>query len=102
MMDPLELEAREFAIEEHGDQKYGTEPYCVHLQDVHDIALEFGLDGDYLPASWLHDIVEDTKKSKIVMVAEIHRRFGESVKELVWAVSGIGSNRSARNADAHA
>lgn len=89
--------AETFAKAVHLDQKYGTKPYTVHLQAVRDVLESYGYLGDYLPAAWLHDAVEDTiTKRETIAVA-----WGEGVAQLVWAVTGQGANRAARIADAH-
>lgn len=87
--------ARSFAVSFHSDQKYGDLPYVVHLDDV--FALSKGvapLESPLLPAAYLHDVVEDTACT----LAEVERNFGEDVAQLVWAVTGVGENRKARNA----
>ena len=55
--------AREFAVEAHGDQKYGDgRPYVVHLDEVEAVAREFGYgdDEEVRVAAILHDVLEDT------------------------------------------
>ena len=39
---PLVSKAREFAVASHGDQRYGVHPYHVHLDDVAELAREYG------------------------------------------------------------
>ncbi len=88
-------EAVEFARHHHRDQKYGDEPYIHHLYDVFFILLEFGItDEDILIAAILHDIVEDTG----VEMLDLDAKFGTSVSDLVWRVTGVGPNRKTRNA----
>lgn len=94
-MSDLEHEAYVLSQELHKDQKYGDEPYIVHLTLVRDELAAFGFTGDYLIAAWLHDIVEDGRTS----IDEINARFGTNVGRLVWSVTGIGANRKLRNAD---
>jgi (p)ppGpp synthase/HD superfamily hydrolase len=93
-----EERAREFAIAAHGDQRYGSEPYLVHLTAVREVLRDFGYDGDLALAAWLHDTVEDTE----VTVEQLEHEFGPRVAALVWAVTGIGANRKERNASAYA
>jgi guanosine-3',5'-bis(diphosphate) 3'-pyrophosphohydrolase len=88
-----EDQAREFAQKAHGDQKYGGQPYVVHLAAVRTVLAEFGFEGDYLVAAWLHDVLEDTKTS----YTELVRAFGLDVAALVLAVTGVGENRKERN-----
>lgn len=75
-------EAIEFASQAHGDQRRPTGvPYLEHLLE----ALEFlavgarVTDPEILSAAVLHDVVEDTD----VTNAELARRFGRRIAELV-------------------
>ncbi|MFC4372650.1 HD domain-containing protein [Nocardia halotolerans] len=95
--DQLETEAREFAIAAHGDQRFGDRPYSTHLTAVRAVLDDFGYSGDLALAAWLHDVVEDTP----VTTEEIESRFGRAVLDLVWAVTGVGPDRKARNLDAY-
>jgi len=97
-VSPDEERARAFAIAAHGDQRYGADPYVVHLAAVRQVLRDFGYDGDVALAVWLHDTVEDTA----VTVEELEREFGATVAALVWAVTGVGANRKERNASAYA
>jgi guanosine-3',5'-bis(diphosphate) 3'-pyrophosphohydrolase len=97
-MDADEGRAREFAIAAHGDQRYGSEPYVVHLAAVRQVLRDFGYGGELGLAAWLHDTVEDTA----VTVEELEREFGPRVAALVWAVTGVGENRKERTASAYA
>ena len=90
----LEEQARAFAIERHGAQKYGMQPYRHHLEQVRRVLASFDLHGALGVAAWLHDVVEDTKTSR----EEIAQRFGDEVAQLVWAVTGVGKSRPERNA----
>jgi hypothetical protein len=103
---PKEDLARAFATQVHADQKYdsGTEPYVVHLAEVRDVLVEFGWQAnapsyelDLLVSAWLHDVLEDTD----ISFSEIHEKFGLKVADLVWAVTGVGGSRKARNEDAY-
>jgi (p)ppGpp synthase/HD superfamily hydrolase len=58
-MDDAER-AKALAIDAHGDQLYGNEPYRTHLAAVVEILNDFGYSGSYMAAGWLHDVVEDT------------------------------------------
>ena len=86
---------REFAIHVHGDQKYGDKPYVFHLDQVHALAVEYGLSEDHQAAAYLHDVVEDCG----VSYDEIWSLFGHYVQYLVWGVTGKGRNRKARIKD---
>jgi (p)ppGpp synthase/HD superfamily hydrolase len=96
-LDPREPAARAYAVERHGAQAYGKEPYVVHLAAVRSVLADFGISGDLAVAAWLHDTIEDTGTTR----REIAARFGDSVASLVWAVSGWGATRRQRNADAY-
>lgn len=96
--DPLEQAARRFAEERHGGQQYGDRPYVVHLEAVRAVLHDFGHDGEIAAAAWLHDVVEDTPTTR----EEVAERFGDEVASLVWAVTGVGSNRKERCASAYA
>jgi (p)ppGpp synthase/HD superfamily hydrolase len=93
-----EEDARAFAVERHGDQRYGERPYVTHLAAVRAVLRDFDIDGALGVAAWLHDVVEDTPTTR----DEVAARFGPDVAALVWAVTGVGENRKARNADAYA
>jgi (p)ppGpp synthase/HD superfamily hydrolase len=88
--------AREFALAAHGEQKYGQEPYSVHLDDVAATLSQFGFDDPILrAAAYLHDVVEDTT----VTLDDLRKLFPE---EVVYIVDGVtsqpGPNRKTRNA----
>lgn len=88
----LEAAARAFAVERHGEQRYGDAPYVVHLEAVRAVLADFGLGGALGVAAWLHDVIEDTPTSQ----AELEGHFGAEVAALVWAVTGEGRNRRER------
>ncbi len=50
--------ARDFAINAHGDQLYGDEPYVVHLDEVAAIVRPYGELAEII--AYLHDTAEDT------------------------------------------
>lgn len=88
MAPPLYAAAREFAFDAHEGQMYGDKPYSVHVAAVVAVAREFRIDtlGDeYIPACFLHDVVEDTD----VDLDEIDEQFGPRVAELVSAVTCV-------------
>ncbi len=83
-----------FASEAHRDHLYGGEPYpSAHLAKVVAIVEDFGFDGPYIEAAWLHDVVEDCP----VPIARIEELFGNNVAAMVHAVSGEGETREERN-----
>ena len=69
--------AREFALKAHGDQKYGSQPYSVHLDAVAELAREYGEVAEIV--AYLHDVVEDTD----VELSAVENRFGALVAECV-------------------
>lgn len=85
---------REWAIELHGEQMYGSEPYSYHLDEVLMLALEFQLK-DYVIPSLLHDVIEDCGVTREL----IEKRTSKEVADMVWAVSGFGANRKERKDD---
>jgi (p)ppGpp synthase/HD superfamily hydrolase len=87
--------AKEFAIAQHGEQKYGEHPYSYHLAQVSQVLAEFGYAGDeaIAAAGWLHDTLEDTPATYEMLVSE----FGKETADIVWAVtSEPGGNRADR------
>jgi hypothetical protein len=82
--------AREFAIEAHGEQRYGDQPYAVHLDAVVAILRAHGL-LPLAPAGYLHDVAEDCPQR-----VEALRGLFPDEWPIVQAVSGEGENRRAR------
>ena len=85
--------ARTFAIKAHNNQRYGDEPYTVHLQAVEDVLIEFDhVESVLRAAAWLHDVEEDTNY-------KTDAEFPGIVSMIVSAVtSEPGLNRKDRNA----
>ncbi len=81
--------AKNFAIEKHGNQLYGTKPYVYHLNMVYEIVLKINLDEDYQMAAYLHDCLEDTNTTK----KELESKFGKRVSDMVYSVTGEGTSR---------
>jgi (p)ppGpp synthase/HD superfamily hydrolase len=50
--------ARAVAMHAHGDQKYGDEPYVVHLDEVAALCEPYGEEA--VVVAYLHDALEDT------------------------------------------
>lgn len=102
-------EAKQFAEECHVGQRYSDDkPYTYHLQAVVNVLNDFRNEIEVFTASddherfdrllaagWLHDVIEDTP----VTMPHIQVRFGHSVANLVWACTGVGTNRKERNAE---
>lgn len=85
----------QFAVTRHAGQLYAGKPYPYHLIRVASVLEAHGFDDyHYQAAAWLHDVIEDTQTT----YEEVRAKFGTVVASLVWAVTGIGSNRRERNA----
>ncbi len=87
--------AKEFAIAQHGTQKYGDRPYSYHLAQVSQVLSEFGYadDGSIMAAGWLHDVLEDTPTTYEMLASE----FGKETADIVFAVTTEpGQNRADR------
>ena len=76
--------ALEWAIEQHGEQRYGDEPYAVHLRAVVEIVRGAGGSEVAQTAAALHDVVEDVATTTR---AEIEAEFGAEVADVVAALS---------------
>jgi (p)ppGpp synthase/HD superfamily hydrolase len=89
--------ARAFALAAHGEQRYGDQPYSVHLDTVADILAPFGEEPQVV--GFLHDVAEDTQVSLDVLRTE----FGERVAKLVSLVTDeSGVNRRERKSRSNA
>lgn len=77
----MRSKARNFALDAHGDQKYGDLPYSVHLDEVANIVKPYGETAEMV--AYLHDVVEDTN----VTVKEIGAIFGDLISECVQILS---------------
>jgi len=83
---PRLVAARAYALDAHGDQRYGVQPYSVHLDAVVAQILRFhgdDVEEELLVAGYLHDVLEDTP----VTADQLRDRFGSRVTELVHAVT---------------
>src|SRR3990170_8367328 len=69
----------------HGQFRDSGDPYISHPLAVANILAKLHLDSQALTAALLHDVMEDTSVSK----AEISRKFGKPVAELVDGVSKL-------------
>lgn len=93
-LEMLLMGAEAYARTMHEGQLYGEEPYVDgHVVKVVEVLKDFGFGERYQAAGFLHDVIEDTVASK----SDVERHCGEFVAELVWACTGIGPNRKARN-----
>lgn len=91
----LVARAKTLATKAHSNQKYGDQPYSIHLEAVESVLLEFGVSDENLrAAAWLHDVVEDTA----VTLKELEQEFPPEVTKLVQAVTNEpGNNRKERS-----
>ncbi|MGE0633280.1 MAG: HD domain-containing protein [Pseudobdellovibrionaceae bacterium] len=95
MGSSLVQKAREFAIRAHGNQKYGKDPYKVHLEQVVEVMnrFQYGGDPELVACAWLHDVVEDTE----VSLEQVEALFGARVKDIVCRLTDEpGSTRRDR------
>ncbi len=85
VLTPRFEDALVFAARLHGgDVRKGTTiPYVSHVLGVASIALEHGANEDEAIAALLHDTVEDAKGDSESVRAEIRRRFGTAVLDIV-------------------
>ncbi|MFC9895879.1 HD domain-containing protein [Nocardia sp. NPDC127579] len=96
------LEALELASHLHADDSYGREPYMNHLLRVAiRIASHYEVrDADVVVAGLLHDSVEDHPReladegTTAAALAEIARRFGPRVADIVAAVTNPATDPS--------
>ena len=91
----LVARAQRLALAAHGQQRYGADPYRVHLEHVEEVLMRFAHDDVMRAAAWLHDTVEDTG----LTVDEVAGEVGPEVAAIVAAVTDEpGANRAARKA----
>ena len=84
-------QAKKFALEAHGDQKYGTHPYEKHLEDVVSHLKDFG--DNAIVIGYLHDVIEDTE----VSYQQVKDTFGSFIADCVAIVTDEpGTNRKER------
>lgn len=82
---PVTAEAVRFAREWHDGQQRASDeaPFVIHPLEVGALLHNTGAPDEVVAAGVLHDVIEDTS----VPLAEIGRRFGPRVQELVGAVT---------------
>lgn len=93
-----------FVHEVHKDHTYGDKPYTHHLNAVELVLADAGMtsEDDRIIAQ-SHDSIEDATEDQRPAVIDFHRtHMSAHAFAVVWALSGIGPNRKARNADAYA
>lgn len=81
---------RNFAIEAHGDQMYGDRPYSYHLDQVRDLIKALGYDEHTQAAGFLHDVPEDTNKTKREIITGT--RIIKPVYDMIIAVKSLPSD----------
>jgi GTP pyrophosphokinase len=89
-LSPPDIELVERAYEFSGDAHQGQfrksgEPYITHPLAVASILSQWRIDAQGLAAALLHDVMEDTTVTK----AEIEKRFGAKVADMVDGVSKL-------------
>lgn len=93
----MQQQARAFAIDAHGEQRYGDHPYAFHLDAVAALAAPYGEEAVVI--AYLHDTVEDTH----VSLEQIEAMFGPRVAACVHLLTDErGSNRKERKAKTYA
>lgn len=104
-MNTIILAAKTYAIKAHGLQTYDGYPYKKHLEDVSEVLTRFGYTEEtpigflLQPASYLHDLLEDTSVTKEELVS----LFGEKIADIVECVTDEpGDNRKDRKSKTYA
>ena len=83
--------AKSFAIKAHGDQKYGEQPYIVHLEAVVAHLHDYGEQAVVM--GYLHDVIEDTA----AVYAQLSSEFGAFIADGVAILTDEpGRNRKER------
>ena len=84
--------AKEFAINAHGNQKYGKMPYEYHLQQVvsklmywRDLG-QWNITDECLAVGWLHDVIEDCH----ISLNTLEQNFGDEIAGQVMMLSKHG------------
>ncbi|MFT5291987.1 MAG: (p)ppGpp synthase/HD superfamily hydrolase [Planctomycetota bacterium] len=103
MDQPLSHAAEEVAVRAHADQRYGDNPYRVHLAAVVKVLRRFDVtDEAVLAAGWLHDALEDTELTPIGLARELGKYQTQQVAAAIAIVDactdGNGANRKERKA----
>ncbi len=96
--EEVSTNARDFAVTAHGEQKYGTGPYVVHLDEVAKIVSSIDATEPARAVAYLHDVLEDTS----VTAEAIEEAFGAFVRRCVEIVTDPpGATRKERKALLH-
>ena len=86
---------RALAIERHGTQLYGAEPYITHLDEVLAVVRRHGLGVEYERAAYGHDLLDDTSTT----LDEVIASFGPIEAALIYSVSSPGATRMIRRTE---
>lgn len=90
-------QARNYAIQAHGQQMYGERPYVFHLDQVVSLLQDRGEDAQIV--GYLHDTVEDTA----VTEEDVAKVFGQFIADCVGLVSDVpGPDRKSRKSKTYA
>lgn len=91
----LMVDARDFALRVHGEQKYGARPYGVHLKAVAQKVRDLGGSDAQVAAGWLHDTLEDTLQMLTLSERRrlLEQKFGTFIEGMVWACTGTAHGR---------
>ncbi|WP_339136934.1 MAG: HD domain-containing protein [Candidatus Electrothrix sp. GW3-4] len=77
----MRSKARAFALQHHGEQRYGEHPYVVHLDAVAELVQQYGETAVVI--AYLHDVIEDTD----VSIRELEEVFGPLVADCVTVLT---------------
>jgi len=95
----LERAYRFSELSHEGQQRASGEPYLSHPLEVAGLLVNFKMDVTTVTAGLLHDVLEDTKTTKV----DLQREFGAEIADLVDGVTKIGklafSSREERQAE---
>jgi (p)ppGpp synthase/HD superfamily hydrolase len=80
--------ARAFALEAHGEQRYGAHPYHVHLDAVAALLEPWGERACIV--GYLHDVIEDTRVEHADLVAHFGREVADCVALLTDVLDAEG------------
>lgn len=97
VMSDLEKCAMKFALAVHAEDKYGNEPYEVHLREVVQLARDLELGDSAYILAWLHDTLETKRISKQDLVV----RFGSTSANCVEDMTGVGETRKECTVNMH-
>jgi (p)ppGpp synthase/HD superfamily hydrolase len=87
--------ARDFAVQAHGDQQYGSHPYVYHLEQVVHLLKPFGTVAQVI--GFLHDVVEDAETPVERIAEEFGDLVGDCVKLLTDSPEGTREEKKARS-----